>query len=305
MQRIFDLPAALALVLVAFLSLLGPSASLHASSNADGLRVMSLNVRYAGATADQGINAWENRRELMLRSIVGRHPDLLGTQELLLRQARYLQAGLPDYAWIGKGRNGNEIDDNGNEHMGVFYNTRRLKLLEHGDFWYSDTPDVPGSRNFDQPMPRMATWARFEDLRSGRRFYFFNTHFPHRAEATPLRLRCAQLLLQRIGRLPEDEPVIVTGDFNSTPGSEEHRMLTAVLSDAWESAPRRIGPEPTVHAFTGEPTHRIDWVLFRSLQTTQVETVTDHEGKLYPSDHFAVVADLSWPSEPPGAEPAF
>ncbi|MFT4197482.1 MAG: endonuclease/exonuclease/phosphatase family protein [Pseudoxanthomonas sp.] len=299
-SRSFDPRPALLLALC--LALLGASAGLHARPAAgDGLRVMSFNVRYAAA--DDGINAWEKRRGLTAKTVLLRHPDILGTQELLLRQARYLQAALPGYAWFGKGRNGDEVDDNDNEHMGVFYNTKRLKLLEHGDFWYSDTPDVPGSSNFGQSMPRMATWARFRDLRSGRRFYFFDTHFPHRPEAAPLRVRCARLLLARIARLAADEPVIVTGDFNSGPDTDAHRLLTATLRDAWESAPRRTGPERTVHAFTGTPTERIDWVLFRSLEIAGMETVTDHAGALYPSDHFAVVADLAWPSPPTATAP--
>ena len=35
--------------------------------------------------------------------------------------------------------------DGGGEHMGVFYRKDRLKVIESGDFWLSDTPDVAGS----------------------------------------------------------------------------------------------------------------------------------------------------------------
>lgn len=256
------------------------------------LRVMSFNVRYA-APGD-GANVWENRRTLMTGMLLDEHPDIIGTQELLLHQARYLQDHLPGYAWFGRGRNGDEVDAGGNEHMGVFYATARLKLLEQGDFWYSETPDVPGSANFDGPMPRMATWGHFEDLRNGRRFYVFNTHFPHMAEHEALRQRCAQLLLERIERLAGGAPVVVTGDFNSGPGSASHRTLTAGLADAWQQAPQRHGPELTFHGFTGRPDARIDWILFRHFGISQVQTVDDHRGGIYPSDHYPVVATLLW-----------
>jgi len=258
----------------------------------DHLRVMSFNVRYA-APGD-GINVWENRRDLMVKTILQRHPDIVGTQELLLSQASYLQSKLTGYAWFGKGRNGNEIDENGNEHMGVFYDTARLKVLEHGDFWYSDTPDVPGSPNFGQALPRMATWAKFEDRRTGHTFWFFDTHFPHMADAEPVRERCARLLMERIGRLPAGAKVIVTGDFNSSPETVAHQVMTSGMKDAWDAAPAHKGPELTVHAFTGKPHKRIDYVFVRGFTADKVEVADDHEGKVFPSDHYPVIADLSW-----------
>jgi endonuclease/exonuclease/phosphatase family metal-dependent hydrolase len=72
-------------------------------------------------------------------------------------------------------------------------------------------------------------------------------------------------------------------------------MLTEHLEDAWLVARRRSGPENTFHDFTGKPDRRIDWILVRGFGVEGVRTVTTHEGKLYPSDHFPVVADLHWP----------
>ncbi|MGH8189964.1 MAG: hypothetical protein ACREP2_00775, partial [Rhodanobacteraceae bacterium] len=59
-------------------------------------------------------------------------------------------------------------------------------------------------------------------------------------------------------------------------------------------AKRRSGPDKTFHAFTGTPTERIDWILVRGFHVEDVRTVTIHDGSLYPSDHFPVVADLLW-----------
>lgn len=264
-----------------------------ATAEKDTLRVMSFNIRYA--SPNDGVNVWEKRRALTLKTVQEQQADLIGMQELLRGQAEWLQAKLPHHAWFGKGRNGNEEDGNGNEHMGVFYDTRRLKLLAQGDFWYSDTPDVPGSNNFDGPMPRMATWGHFEDRRTGKRFYLFNTHLAHTDAAEALRERSARLLLARMATLAGTERVVVTGDFNAHPDGAVHRLLTATLSDAWEQAPVRSGPEKTAHAFTGNPDARIDWVLYRQFGIRSVHTVDVHEGAVYPSDHYPVVAELTWP----------
>jgi len=263
-------------------------------SGADGLRVMTFNVRYG--EANDGINAWPNRRDLMVQVIRKEHPDILGTQELLSPQGDYLQRHLPGYTWFGMGRNGNNINKNDNEHMGVFYDTKRLKVLKSGNFWFSDTPDKPGSMSFGQPMPRMVTWAEFQDLRSGRRFYYYDTHFPYQdgSKAEAIRARCAEEIKQHLAKLPASLPFILTGDFNTTPDSQAHATLSGSLSDARTSAPRKAGPDGTFHGFTGHATKRIDWILYRGVKAEDVRTITTHDGKVYPSDHFPVVADFAW-----------
>ena len=263
-------------------------------AGAHDLRVMTFNVRYG--EADDGINAWPRRRDLMVRVIRQEHPDILGTQELLSPQGEYKQKHQRGYRWYGMGRNGNEINKNGNEHMGVFYDQARLEVLESGNFWLSETPDKPGSIGAGLLMPRMVTWAKFRERRSGKQFYYYDTHFPYRdgKEAEATRERCAEQIRQRLAKLPASVPVILTGDFNTTPDSRTHTSLTEALRDARATAPRREGPDATFHDFTGQATRRIDWILYRGVKAEDVRTVTTHDGKVYPSDHFPVVADFSW-----------
>ena len=257
---------------------------------ADSLRVMTFNVRYPAP--DDGPERWEARRDLFVQTIREQHPDVLGTQELYTEQGDYVVAKLPGYQWFGMGRMGHD----GDEHMGVFYRTDTLRVLDSGNFWLSATPDAPGSNTWGTPFPRMVTWARFQRKADGRTFVMFDTHLPYRAQDDLAREKGAALILQRLARLPADEPFVLTGDFNTTPTSRVHAMLTRHLQDAWRVAPRRSGPDQTFHAFTGKPTGRIDWILVRGLRVTEVRTVTTHEGKLYPSDHFPVLADLQWPA---------
>jgi endonuclease/exonuclease/phosphatase family metal-dependent hydrolase len=258
----------------------------------DALRVMTFNVRYP--SPDDGINVWSNRRDLMVKVIREQHPDILGTQELFLRQGKYLASHLKHYKWFGLGRNGNNQEANDNEHMGVFYDTERLRTIERGNFWLSETPNIPGSISWNQPMPRMVTWAEFQDKATGKRFYYFNTHLPYRTKDEDLRQRDAKIILKRIAKVPASLPVIVTGDFNSTPDKPTHAIMTSVLKDARLSAPVKHGPARTFHDFTGKPTQRIDYIFYRGLTARSVRTVTMHDGKVYPSDHFPVVADFAW-----------
>lgn len=105
--------------------------------------------------------------------------------------------------------------------MGVFYRRDRLTLVRNGNFWLSDTPDVVGSNSWNMPYPRMTTWGLFEEKAGHRRFYLFDTHLFHRDEDEPYRTKGVQILLDQMARILGNSrlPVVVTGDFNTIPGS--------------------------------------------------------------------------------------
>lgn len=262
---------------------------LMAPAMAESLRVMTFNVRMPSPR--DGANVWERRRDLLADTIREKNPDLFGTQELFYHQGQYIAEKLPAYTWFGVSRRGNRED----EHMGVFYRKDRLKLVDSGNFWLSETPETPGSMSWDVTLPRMVTWGLFEAA-GGRRFYYYNTHFPHRGEDAAARLKCAQLIAARVSKLPADVPLILTGDFNAAAGNDAYQALTAVLKDTWKSAKRRTGPEGTFNGFRGVSTGpRIDWILYRgALEPVEAETVTRNDGSRYPSDHFPVFASFDW-----------
>jgi endonuclease/exonuclease/phosphatase family metal-dependent hydrolase len=270
---------------------LGFAAALLAiAQDSAALRVMTFNVRYP--SKGDGSNVWENRRDLLIDTIRRSRPDVMGAQELFHMQGEYIVEQLPEFAWFGVSRRGNQED----EHMGVFYLKGRLRPVETGNFWLSETPDQPGSMSWNVTLPRMVTWAIFEDLRNGRRFHYFNTHFPHRREDAEARVECARVLAQRLRAVRAGETVIVTGDFNASAGSEPLRVLTELVADAWTKAGKTEGPSDTFHGFKGAPRPgRIDWMLDRGgVEPVTAETVTHHSDGRYPSDHFPVIAEFRW-----------
>jgi len=258
---------------------------------AETLRVMTFNVRYPNP--GDGANAWSARRDLLVETIRSRQPDVVGTQELFHEQGQFIVEKLPEYAWFGLSRRGNHED----EHMGVFYRKDRLRVVESGDFWLSVTPEKPGSISWNMSLPRMATWAVFEIAGSGKRFRYFNTHFAHRREDERARMNSAKLLACRIELLDAEEAVVLTGDFNAPAGGAVHEALTRLMRDAWTEAAERKGPEDTFHGFTGKPRPgRIDWILFRApWKAVSAETITDHQGNVFPSDHYPVMTVFEIP----------
>jgi endonuclease/exonuclease/phosphatase family metal-dependent hydrolase len=260
------------------------------ASAAETLRVMTFNVRYPAKS--DGPDVWELRRDLLVDTIRRNKPDIFGTQELFQFQGQYIVENLSDYVWFGRSRRGNQED----EHMGVFYREDRLKLIESGDYWLSETPEEPGSMSWNVSLPRMVTWGLFEDTTTARRFYFFNTHFAHRREDNEARVQSARVIAERLRKLPQDATIILTGDFNTDAGSEPYKALTGVLQDAWASVQKPQGPTGTFHGFKGQPGKaRIDWILYRgAVSPVSVETVTHNVDGRYPSDHFPVLAALEW-----------
>lgn len=255
----------------------------------DPLSVMSFNIRLPAES--DGVDYWETRKPLAVRMLREQQPDVIGLQELVKAQADYLARELPQYAWFGRGREA----DGGGEHMGVFYRKDRLKVIESGDFWLSNTPDVAGSITWGHPHPRMVTWALFEQRSDGRRFYLFNTHLPYRDEDEAARLKGAQAIARHLATLPDDVPVVLTGDFNTTPDSDTHAVLAGTLQDAWTTAPRVEGIDATFHGFTGKADRRIDWIFVRGAQLESITSVTTRWNHRYPSDHFPLVVTLRLP----------
>lgn len=268
-----------------FLSLLLTLTSLQA---AEPLRVLSYNVRYPNP--GDGPDLWDTRKALFIESIREANPDIIGTQELFKLQGDHIVSALPEYTWFGTSRRGNSED----EHMGVFYKKGKLRLVESGQFWLSETPDVPGSESWGVTLPRMVTWGLFDQ--AGKQFYFLNTHFAHRREDEEARKKSAGVIAERVARLKKGIPVIVTGDFNAPAGGPVYDALLGAtgLKDTRALAGKKEGPEGTFHGFRGKAgTNRIDWILVSPGWTVRRNVaITMQKDGRYPSDHFPVLAEL-------------
>lgn len=264
-------------------------------------RILTFNIRYG--TAEDGSNSWSNRRDLVIRTIDDAQPDVLGVQEALDFQFDFLSERLPGYQALGVGR------DDGNragEYAALFVRRDRLQVVEHGEFWLSETPHVPGSRGWEAKQPRIVTWCRLKiATEPTQEFLVFNTHFDHRSELS--RVEGARLLRKEMNRLATSQPVIVMGDFNATerempytllrdgePGNEQLEQLEELI-DAYRAVhPICNGQELTHQGFQPHQAGlRIDWIFHSPAFTPLAAEIirTSFAGQL-PSDHYPVSATL-------------
>lgn len=264
----------------------------EADDTSDPIRVMTFNIRYN--TPSDGDNAWPNRKDRVAALIRFYSPDILGVQEALKGQMEDLAERLPEYAWIGVGRDDGK---DAGEFSGIFYRTDRIELKENDTFWLSETPEVTGSKGWDAALPRIVTWAQFSDKKTGKEFYHFNTHFDHRGERA--REESAALLVSRIQPVAGNLPAIVTGDFNFEPTAAPYKTMTDNLLDTYTLAgENHYGPEWTFSGFavTDAEGPRIDYIYVREgISVFRHATLTDQWRGAYPSDHHPVLADLLLP----------
>lgn len=263
--------------------------STHPPNRAALLQVGTFNARWDDP--NDGEHRWDKRRERFLEFLRGWRPDVLGLQEPRRDQLTQISQALPEYAVAAAGR---EDGQQAGEFCPIFYRAARFSLENSGTFWFSDTPDTPGSRSWGNWHPRICTWAFLREQDSGLAFSVYNLHWDN--EMQQAREKSAALLLHQIRQRPTNDPVIVMGDFNAEADTTEIARLSAADSPVPTSALRAVQPEPTgtFHGFTGEPSGTpIDHIFVSpEWQVVDAEILIGDGERPFLSDHFPLAATL-------------
>lgn len=225
--------------------------------SAQQLTVGSYNIRYKNWNDSVQGNVWNKRCQVICDQLNFMAPDVFGTQEVLYGQLQDMKAALDGYDYIGIGRDDGE---RAGEHEAIFYKTDKIKLLDHGDFWLSETPEKPGL-GWDAVCVRICTWGKFSMDEAI--FYYFNLHMDH--VGVIARREAAKLVVARIREIAQGAPVVLTGDFNVDQTNEIYAIFTesGLLKDSYDAARIRFAENGTFNAFKTEyyTTSRIDHVF--------------------------------------------
>jgi endonuclease/exonuclease/phosphatase family metal-dependent hydrolase len=252
-------------------------------------KVMTYNIRLD--VESDGENRWDKRKDLLAGQVRFYEPDFMGVQEALPQQMHYLDETLPAYDFIGVGRDDGKEKG---EFSAIFYNKDKFKVLKQSTFWLSQTPEKPGL-GWDAACNRVCTYGLFENLKTKKKMWVFNTHFDH--IGTTARMESAKLILAKIKELnKENYPFVLTGDFNLTEDNESIQRITADLYDARKVAKLVYGPDGTWNAFdfTKPATERIDYIFIpkKNVTVTKYAILSDNKNNRYYSDHLAVYSEL-------------
>ncbi|MDQ1914056.1 endonuclease/exonuclease/phosphatase family protein [Paenibacillus sp. GD4] len=260
------------------------------------LKLMTFNVRKM--TADDGTsNSWSNRKNIAVHAIDSFGPDVMGLQEADKAQIDYFIANSSGtYQSIGTSREGSTTTG---EFSNIMYKSDKFNLLNWGEFWLSETPDVPGSKSsLDTEYPRMSTWVKLQAKDNANAvFYYFNTHFSLELEAAE---QAANIMLSKVAEYVKasDAPVFIGGDLNRTEVSPVYAILqNSAFDDLWRTAGKSFANDGTYYAFTGDIDRaHIDWIFGKNVTSVNsIEINRYNEGGFYPSDHYPVNASVTIP----------
>jgi endonuclease/exonuclease/phosphatase family metal-dependent hydrolase len=264
--------------------------SLHAQT----VHVMTYNIRLD--TEADGVNQWGKRVDKVTQLIHKANPDLMGVQEALHNQMMDLKSGLPEYDFVGVGRDDGKEKG---EYSAIFYKKDRFDVIEQKTFWLSETPQVPGSKSWDAAITRVVTYAVLKEKATGKSFVLFNTHFDHIGKEA--RKNSAILIKKFIADLKNSSsyreiPILVSGDFNSQPVEEPYlTMINGIEVTLSDCRPASDLTGTSCGFEVGKrKCNTIDYLFHSShWKTNAYKVIQENDGKYYPSDHLPVMATFT------------
>jgi len=272
------------------------------------VKVMSFNIlyyRYWGVRA--GEQAWTARRKLVVETIQNSGADVIGLQEATFPQVEYLRGKLEDeWGILVTYREGLPIDKALSN--AIFYRKDCITVDDWGTFWFSDTPDEPGSKGWGNRMPRLCTWGYFTKRSSGKKFYLYNAHIDHAVQNS--RTRSAALIADRIAyRKHQPSPVVFLGDLNAREDNPiihffkgegeltfDNKTVTNPMSfvDTFRVVHGEKADAGTFHGFHKDRKRaKIDYIFVPvGTKVLDAKVLTEPTNGQYPSDHCPTTATL-------------
>jgi endonuclease/exonuclease/phosphatase family metal-dependent hydrolase len=257
----------------------------YLNSNAQ-TKVCTFNIKFENPK--EGVHQWDNRKEQILKFIKIEDLDVIGMQEVVHSQIKYLEEGLEEYNRIGVARDDGKSKG---EYSPIFFKSSRYSVLDSATFWLSPNPETP-AKAWDAALPRVCTWAKLVDKQTNDLILVLNTHFDHVGEEA--RAKSVDLILSRIEELDHTGKVILMGDFNLEPETKPiQKVINSDLKDAFQ-AELNLGPVGTYNAFEiGENyDRRIDYVFYQGFELKSYKNYSLRIQHTFLSDHFPVVVEF-------------
>ena len=276
------------------------------SGNTENLKVASFNIQLAPPNALEKFY-WHTRKDAAKKLLSYHRFDIWGSQETYLHQ---IESVIPSgYGFVGVGRDDGSTEG---EYSPIFYNKDKFEVIKSGTFWISETPEKV-SYGWGAKHRRICTWGEFKSKKTGKIFFFFNTHLDHRV--VKAKEEGVKLLKKKIEEIAGGKTYFLTGDFNIHLGDEKLKPLVESpdFIHAKDIAKLTYAPEGgTYHAYTGIARAFIDYIwVSKNVKVNKYAVLTDRIGKLkydysleskkqrqkdvdYASDHFPIGAEVEF-----------
>lgn len=242
--------------------------------------------------------SWMQRRELLVAGLAAQQADLIGLQEVILPE--------DNSAWLAQQLNMPYVQlvpYKGLDNYGA-------AILSRYPFTQQETLDL-GSQD------RIAQYVQVEV--DGQPLVFCNGHYYWYPGPHPEREKQVQLLLDWLGKLPHDIPIVALGDFNGMPQTPAITLMREQFTSAYAAY---HGHEPEYTCPTPLKKHRswryklvkylfsswlnrtlrpwhgtLDYIFINQhLRVRDCQLILTSPAPnnpiLYPSDHFGIAAEL-------------
>lgn len=261
------------------------------------LKVISSNIRTNNAQSTlEGERPWNERRGELISAMaryINASVTVIGFQEAEKDQLDDILSGMSDrggsWDYVGVGT----VDGkDGGEFNAIAYNSNDWEVKNTTYKWLSETPNKP-SKSWGLAEARGVTIVELKRKSNGVVINVMNTHLDHVSDEA--RKKSAELLGIWQGMIPNNDPVILTGDFNSDSGSGAYQTMSQYLDDSQIVAETISSTENTYTGFEGPSGDRIDFVWVSKddgLQVKNYDTIDTKTPNGRFSDHLPVVVTI-------------
>ncbi|MDX1472963.1 MAG: endonuclease/exonuclease/phosphatase family protein [Reinekea sp.] len=173
----------------------------------------------------------------------------------------------------------------------ILYDQRKFELTDQGFLFFSPTPDVIYSRQWDGRYPYYATWVELRQRLTGLSFVVVNLHNDYKSRSN--RLASSQVVIEHLGNRLKLMPSVVVGDFNAPKSFKEVTLFA-------ELGLEPLKPDGSTNRILGlRLLPAIDHILISDgwESSTQIRRWTQKYDGHYPSDHFPISAEIRWRSQ--------
>ena len=148
------------------------------------------------------------------------------------------------------------------------------------------------SLGWDSTVPRIATWAIFKHIASGKKFFFINTHIDVSTIAPG---KSMEVIVNKMSELnPEGLPMLLTADFNKQIDSDIFNGVKTFMTNVRLSAPITDSKYSYTGFGTANP-YIVDHIFCTGFKALKFETIDKvYQNITYISDHYPIIGKLEY-----------
>ena len=256
------------------------------------LHIASFNIHYI--VPDDKNDDWDERKHAVTHVLKHIDADIVAFQETETFDGGHYSKRNLQLDWIHSSTTGYKNAAAGDPEVfpntqPIIYKANKYTVVDHGFFFFSETPDKIYSKQWDGGYPYFCSWVRFRSRCTAKDFYLFNVHNDFKSRGN--RLKTSELIVDRIEKIVlENLPIIVLGDFNAPKGFKEVRLLETIglsVVPSGGATNRILG----MHILPA-----IDHILISKEFRPQsdIKVWRNRYDGVYPADHYPISVKLTF-----------